>query len=122
MDSERPIGFQSWTIREDLTKDFPGTLKMMAGLGYSDIEMCSPFGYVSIGFEPLNKMKGSEMKKIIEDSGPGCVSSHFVMSELHDHLEDRIEWAQEMGLTQMILSTECRIILLLTSKEYYQHT
>lgn len=105
IDSERPIGFQSWTLRKDLVNDFPGTLKMMAGLGYSDIEMCSPLGYSLAGFAPLNKMKGSEMKKIIEDSGLRCISSHFLPTELHDHLEDRIEWAHEMGLTQMILST-----------------
>ena len=40
-----PLGFQVWTIREELLKDFPGTLKKMAGLGYETVEMCSPPGY-----------------------------------------------------------------------------
>jgi len=26
-----PVGFQSWTIKEQLSKDFAGTLKMMSG-------------------------------------------------------------------------------------------
>jgi len=34
-----PLGFQVWTVREMLIKDFPGTLKMMAGLGYQSLEM-----------------------------------------------------------------------------------
>lgn len=34
-----PIGFQSWIVRESIEKDFPGTLKKMAGLGYNSIEM-----------------------------------------------------------------------------------
>lgn len=38
-----PVGFQGWYIREILNKDFPGTLKMMAGLGYQSLEMCSPW-------------------------------------------------------------------------------
>src|ERR1044072_8821362 len=45
-----PVGFQSWTIKEQLSKDFPGTLKMMSAQGYKLIEMCSPKGYATIGF------------------------------------------------------------------------
>jgi hypothetical protein len=45
-----PIGFQVWTIKDMLIKDFPGTLKMMYGLGYRSMEMCSPPGYESSGF------------------------------------------------------------------------
>ena len=37
-----PIGFQTFPIRDMLGKDFAGTLKMMAGMGYQLIEMCSP--------------------------------------------------------------------------------
>ena len=47
------VGFQVWTIKDLLVKDFPGTLKMMAGLGYQSLEMCSPPGYESSGFGPL---------------------------------------------------------------------
>lgn len=38
----KPLGFQVWTVKDKLIKDFPGTLKMMAGLGYQTVEMCSP--------------------------------------------------------------------------------
>src|SRR4051794_22742298 len=48
--SKIPIGFQSYTIREMLGKDFAGTLKTMAGFGYKTVEMCSPPGYVNAGF------------------------------------------------------------------------
>jgi hypothetical protein len=55
-----PVGFQVWTVREQLIKDFPGTLKKMAGLGYQSLEMCSPPGYESSGFGPLMKLKPKE--------------------------------------------------------------
>lgn len=101
----KKFGFQVWTIREDLVKDFPGTLKKMAGLGYTQVEMCSPLGYSGAGFEPLNHMSGKEMRKIIEDAGLQCVSSHYTWGELKENLENRIEWASQLGMKQMILSS-----------------
>lgn len=102
---EQPIGFQSWTIREMLVKDFAGTLKMMKGLGYSMVEMCSPKGYVKAGFAPLVNMKPTEMKSIINDAGLSCPSCHYGFGELKDNLDDRIEFAQQLGLKVMICST-----------------
>jgi len=100
-----PFGFQVWTIRKKLIEDFPGTLKMMAGMGYKEVEMCSPLGYSGSGFEPLNKMSGSEMRTIIEDQGLICRSSHYTSGELRESLDNRIEWSQQMGITQIILSS-----------------
>jgi sugar phosphate isomerase/epimerase len=99
------FGFQVWTIREKLIADFPGTLKMMAGLGYKQVEMCSPLGYTSSGFGPLNSMSGTEMKKIIDDSGLTCVSSHYGMGELRESLDNRIEWATQLCMKQMVASS-----------------
>ncbi len=100
-----PLGFQSWTIREMLVKDFPGTLKIMYDMGYRSIEMCSPPGYSSAGFGPLTKYSATEMKKIITDAGLICPSSHYVMNELRNNLDERIKYAIDLGQTQMILSS-----------------
>ena len=100
-----PIGFQSWTIRDQLSKDFAGTLKMMAAQGYKLVEMCSPKGYATIGFGPLVNMKTADMRSIITDAGLTCPSCHFGFGELTDNLDDRIEFAQQLGMTQMICST-----------------
>jgi sugar phosphate isomerase/epimerase len=100
-----PLGFQVWTIKDDLIKDFPGTLKRMADLGYQAVEMCSPPGYIDSGFEPLVKMKGAEMKKIINDAGLIFQSTHYGFNELKKDLDKRIEFASESGQKQMILSS-----------------
>jgi len=100
-----PLGFQVWTVKDKLVKDFPGTLKMMAGLGYQSLEMCSPPGYESSGFGPLMKLKAKEMKQIINDAGLICISSHYGMDELRNHLDERIQFASESGQTQMIMSS-----------------
>jgi len=95
------FGFQIWTIRNDLLNDFAGTLKKMADMGYTQVEMCSPLGY---GFKSLNEMSGTEMKKIIEDAGLKCISSHYTSGELKNSLDNRIEWASQIGMKQMIQS------------------
>jgi sugar phosphate isomerase/epimerase len=100
-----PIGFQSWSVRDKLAKDFAGTLKMIAGQGYQLVEMCSPKGYATNGFGPLVNMKTADMRSIITDAGLNCPSCHFGFGELTDDLDGRIEWAQQLGLTQMICST-----------------
>jgi len=99
---KQSFGFQIWTIKDKLIADFPGTLKMMADLGYREVEMCSPLGY---GFDTLHAIKGPDMRKIIEDAGLLCTSSHYNMPELRDHLDDRIQWAHDLGMKQMILSS-----------------
>lgn len=100
-----PLGFQVWTIKDQLIKDFAGTLKMMAGLGYKSVEMCSPPGYESSGFGPLMKLKAKEMKQIINDAGLSFDSTHYGMGEFRDKLDERIEFAAESGQKQMILSS-----------------
>ncbi len=100
-----PLGFQVWTIKDQLINDFAGTLKMMADLGYQSVEMCSPPGYQSSGFGPLMKLKAKEMRQIINDAGLIFESTHYGMNELRNNLDERIEFSAESGQKQMILSS-----------------
>jgi sugar phosphate isomerase/epimerase len=101
-----PIGFQTWPVKDVLAKDFAGTLKNVAALGYTQVEMCSPKGYEKMGFGPLAQMKVSDMRSVIRDAGLSCPSSHFTMSEFADDvLDDRIEFAKGLGMKHMICSS-----------------
>jgi sugar phosphate isomerase/epimerase len=100
-----PAGFQVFPVREMLGKDFPGTLRQLAAVGYRTVEMCSPPSYANYGFAPLANLKASEMRQIIQDAGLHCESCHYQFSELKQHLEERIAFAKGLGLEQMILST-----------------
>jgi sugar phosphate isomerase/epimerase len=100
-----PIGCQTWPVREMIAKDFPGTLKQLASAGFKSIELCSPAGYTEYGFGGLAKYKGAELKKIINDAGLTCVSCHFGMEELRKNQDDRIAWATDVGLTQMLVAS-----------------
>ena len=98
-----PIGCQTWPVRAMIAKDFRGTLKELAAAGFQSIELCSPVGYADSGFAGLGKFKGSELRSILHDEGLTCVSSHFSMDELRKNQDDRISWARDAGLTQMLV-------------------
>jgi sugar phosphate isomerase/epimerase len=103
--ARKKIGFQSWVMKDELSKDFSGTLKKMSGLGYDSIEMCSPPGYAKAGFGPLQNLSAKEMKKFFRDAGISCISCHYGFSELKEHGPARIDFAKELGLTQMVISS-----------------
>ena len=100
-----PPGFQVFPILSILAKDFDGTLKDLAAVGYKQVEMCSPPGYVKYGMASFVPMKAAEIRRHIDDAGLRCISSHFQFSELTERLEERIAWSKELGLRQMIIST-----------------
>jgi sugar phosphate isomerase/epimerase len=98
-----PIGCQTWPVREMIAKDFPGTLQKLARSGFEAVELCSPVGYADSGFAGLAKYNGKELRKILGDAGVSCISSHFSIQELRDNQDDRIAWASDVGLKQMIV-------------------
>ena len=100
-----PLGFQTFPIRDRLGKDFTGTLKTMRGFGYDLVEMCAPDDYKDIGFGSLVGTKPADLKSMIADTGLVCPSCHFGWGGLKDHLDERIEFAHGLGLSQMICST-----------------
>jgi sugar phosphate isomerase/epimerase len=86
-----------------IAKDFPGTIKQLAEAGFQAIELCSPVGYADSGFAGIGKYTGGELQRILGDAGLTCVSSHFGIEELRKNQEDRIAWAKDVGLTQMMV-------------------
>lgn len=97
-----PIGSQTYPHRQMIRDgDFAGLLKTLKEIGVGEIELCSAFGYAE--FAPLADAK--LVKKTIADHGLTCVSGHFNMRELRDNQQKSIDWAREIGITQMITAT-----------------
>jgi len=98
-----PIGCQTYPVRKMIAQDFPGTLKKLSDAGFQRVELCSPWGYADSGFGGLAKYKGAELRRILGDAGLECHSSHFDIKELRSNMPDRIAWAKDIGLTQMMV-------------------
>jgi sugar phosphate isomerase/epimerase len=96
-----PIGSQVYPLRSML-KDFPAFVKMMAEIGVTRLELCSPIGY---GADFASLANGNDVRRILADHGMKAESSHFTMRELRNGQERSIEWAKQVGITQMITAT-----------------
>jgi sugar phosphate isomerase/epimerase len=96
-----PIGSQVWPLRSML-KDLPAFAKMMAEIGVTRLELCSPIGY---GAEFASLRDGKEVQKILADHGMKAESSHFTMGELRQSQQKSIDWAKDVGITQMLTAT-----------------
>ncbi len=96
-----PIGSQVYPLRSML-KDFPAFVKTVAGIGVTRLELCSPIGY---GGDFTVLANGKEVRRILADQGMKAESSHFSMGELRNSQEKSIEWAKDVGITQMITAS-----------------
>lgn len=92
-----PIGSQTYPHRQRIKEgDFAGLCKDMAALGVGSLELCST-GYA----EFASLADGKQTRKIIEDHGLKCPSAHFDMKELRTKQAQLIDWAKDIGMTQM---------------------
>lgn len=102
---DRPISFQSYGMKGEIEKDFPGTLRKVQTLGFSGVEMCSPIGYAGAGFGNLTPLAPAEIKQQIEDSGLFCRTSHFGAREmLGDATAASAEYGAALGLEDIVMS------------------
>ncbi|HXJ93988.1 MAG TPA: sugar phosphate isomerase/epimerase [Terriglobia bacterium] len=86
-----PIGLQLYTVREQLQKDFDGTLRQVAAAGYQEVEMA--------GFYDRS---AAEVRKSLDAAGLKCPSAHYPLVELMNGLDAKINYAKQLGLQYMI--------------------
>ena len=97
-----PIGSQTYPHRQMISGgDFAGLLKILKEIGVEAVELCSAIGYKE--FAPLADAKA--VKKTLDEHGLKCPSAHFSMRELRDGQQKSIDWAREIGMTQMVVAT-----------------
>ncbi|MCL6457795.1 MAG: sugar phosphate isomerase/epimerase [Gorillibacterium sp.] len=87
-----PVGLQLYTLRDETAKDFPGTLKKVAELGFQVVEFA---GYGGI--------PATEMKQLLDELGLKAISSHVGYDLLLGDLEGQIAYAKEIGIEYLVL-------------------
>ena len=78
------LGLQLYSVRQDMTKDPLGTLKLVAAMGYKNVEHANYVNRKFYGYSP------TEFKKILDDLGLKMPSGHTVMSAKS---WDKTSWA-----------------------------
>jgi sugar phosphate isomerase/epimerase len=85
----KPIGLELYTVGAELDKDYDGTLRQIAAIGYREVET---------GVSP--KRKAADVKKSLRDAGLHCRALHMGFGGL----EEALPYAQEIGATYVISS------------------
>jgi sugar phosphate isomerase/epimerase len=91
--SEPIIGVQLFSAREALAKDFPGTLKRIALLGYREVEAAGFYNH-----------SAADVKRMMADAGLRCVSAHYSLADLLKATDATIAYAKTLGLEYIICS------------------
>ncbi len=86
------IALQLYTVRDETTKDFAGTLEKVAAMGYTGVE-----------FAGFGDIPASEMKKLLERLNLKAVASHTGMNLLENDLDEVIEYNKEIGNKYIVL-------------------
>jgi sugar phosphate isomerase/epimerase len=89
----KPLGLQLYSVREQLPKDFGGTLSKVRAAGYTEVEAAGYFDHPA-----------SEFRKAMDQAGLRCVSTHHPMGQLRPKLDELIEYGHRLGLDYMICS------------------
>ncbi|GIX07875.1 MAG: sugar phosphate isomerase [Candidatus Poribacteria bacterium] len=81
-----PVGLQTYTVREDLTRDFVGTLRRVAEIGYEGVE-----GLPGGGLSPR------EYRQLLEQLNLKTPGGHVPLEQLESDLNRVVELSQEIG-------------------------
>ena len=86
-----PVAVQMYTLREESEKDFSGTLKKVADIGYQGVEFA---GYYD--------MAAKELRKLIDGLGLKAASSHIPLDVLKRDLSEVITAQHEIGSKKIV--------------------
>ena len=89
-----PLGLQLWTVKDELKKDFDGTLKALGKLGYRRIEAAGWYDLSARRFRDSLRAAGLE-----------CTSAHHGLQDLIDHTDERLAFAREVGARYVVASS-----------------
>lgn len=87
----KPIGLQLYTLRDQLAKDVPGTIKKVAEVGYKEVEVYDFYSRTA-----------KEFGQILKDNGLAAPSGHYMTKHIKGDWAKHIADAKELGLKYMV--------------------
>ena len=94
-----PVGIELYSVRDQLTKDLPGTVTAIAKMGYQVVEFYSPY------FQ-WTSAQAKDVRKLLDDLGIKCHSTHNGGASLTpDGLQKAIELNQIIGSSTIVIAS-----------------
>jgi len=89
-----PIGLQLYSVRTLLPTDYSGTLKQVGALGYKEVEAAGFFN-----------MPVEQVKAAMQGAGLRCVSAHYPLMLLKQHLDEILPFCKSLGVGFVVCSS-----------------
>ncbi len=89
-----PIGLQLYSVRDQLPKDFAGTLAQLRSAGYTVVEAA---GYYD--------RSAADFRHAMDVAGLRCVSTHHPLNVLETQLDQWLDYGHTIGLEYIVCSS-----------------
>ena len=89
-----PVGVQLYSVRTLLPTDYAGTLKQLGALGYKEVEAAGFFN-----------MPVEQVKAAMQAAGLRCVSAHYPLPLLKQHLDEILPFCKSLGVDYVVCSS-----------------
>jgi sugar phosphate isomerase/epimerase len=92
MPAKLPVTLQMYTLRDDAARDFAGTLKTVAEIGYAGVELA---GYNGLGVE--------EIKRLLDDNNLLVAGMHAGLDLLENSFDQVVSDSLTLGLEYVVI-------------------
>jgi sugar phosphate isomerase/epimerase len=93
-----PVGLELYSVRDDLAKDLPGTVRGVAKMGYQCVEFYAPYFDWKLDY-------AKEVRKELDELGVRCYSTHNGPESLKpEGINKAIELNQAIGARYIVLA------------------
>lgn len=86
------VGLQLYTVRDHLEKDFEGTLRKVAELGYKGVEFAGYYGRTV-----------EQVQEILQETGLTAIGAHTPYNRLKEALEEELAFNKTIGSRYIIV-------------------
>lgn len=98
-----PVGLELYSVRDELAKDLPGTVRAVAKQGYEVVEFYSPYYQWTPAY-------ARDVRKLLDELGIRCLSTHNGRNALEpEGLKKAIELNQILGSTSIVMASPGRV-------------
>ena len=88
-----PLGLQLYSVRDQLPKDYAGTLKQLGQIGFREVESAGYFDH-----------SATDVKQAMSAAGLNLVSAHYSLDNLNQKLDQALAFNHELGVKYIICS------------------
>jgi sugar phosphate isomerase/epimerase len=88
------VALQLYTVREDISRDFAGTLREVARIGYPAVQLGT-----------RDEPDGPTVRALIDELGLGVAGAHVDIVRLETALEEELRKAEQIGHRDLIVPT-----------------